>query len=95
MRILGFDPLDEFTQFRMMGDDRIRMSRPLPKRRFLKIKSESSLAIPRVGPVAAETIAGKDGLHIPVEIEVSPAIDSRMFRFALTAGQPGDQKAYH
>src|SRR5580658_7791034 len=68
MRVLRLDALDQLTLFRMSSDDGIRMASPLSERRLFQVQPQPSLAHLRVGPMATETVAGQNRLHILIEI---------------------------
>jgi hypothetical protein len=53
------------------GDNRIAMSLARLHRPFRKIKPQACFAHFRVGTMTAETSAGKNGLHILIEIQMS------------------------
>ncbi len=71
MRVLRFDPLDQFTFFGMPGNDSVRMVRALPQRPFREIEAEARLPHLRVGTMTTETATGQDWLHVLIEVELA------------------------
>jgi hypothetical protein len=55
----------------MSGDNRVAMSLALPHRPFREIKPQARFAHLRIGPVATEATAGKDGLYILIEVQMA------------------------
>ena len=70
MRVLGFDPLDQFALFGMSGNNRVGMSRALPQRRFRQVEAQTRLAHLRIWPVTTEAATGQDRLHVLIEIQM-------------------------
>ena len=71
MRILGFDPLDQFTLFGMPGNNRVGMMRALPQRPFRKVKSETRLSHFGVWAMTTETATRQDWLHVLIKIQMA------------------------
>jgi 5-carboxymethyl-2-hydroxymuconate isomerase len=71
MRILGFDPLDQCTLFRMPWNNRVRAMRALLQCPFRLVEAEARLSHLRIWTMTTETATRQDWLHILIKIETA------------------------
>ena len=69
MRIIGLDPLDQFTFFRVGGNNRVRTMRALLQRPFRKVQAETRLSHFGIWTVTTETTTREDWLDVLIKIQ--------------------------
>ena len=70
VRVLGFNPSDQFAFFGMTGHDGIRLPWALLKGGLFQVEPQVGFPHLRIGPVATKTVAGQDRLNILVEVKM-------------------------
>ena len=70
VRILGFNPANQFAFFRMTGHNGIRLPWALLEGGLFQVEPQVGLPHLRIGTVATKTVAGQDWLNILVEVKM-------------------------